>query len=381
MTLPFYDYDSDFFSTDDLLFLAGASGKAVEDTATGNPVTFLTDLAKPLKSLVANFLPVQASGTPSPDNILPITGWDALNTFHAGKNLLNIDPLTYSLINLEVNSDGYFVNTVEDTRQTTQIYLQAYKSGQRLGNLFTNDFGTQTGRITKTFNKTQYEDMNQIRIVYNGIVKNYSILLPCYVPNGKYTFSCDIVSANQGEIGGFVFGNFQLEASETASEYEPYNGTAYPTSFPSTIYGGYVDMVTGEVWGTYPSEELTGLNVASYGTASTGIPYVRMTTQSVIKNNGNVLCDSYKTLQSVPQQGDSGCRISNQTLFVYDDRFTSESVAKEILTANPIQCVYQLASPVLITTLTPQQINAIKGNNTVWSDANGDCSVTFLKKG
>ena len=73
-----------------LMFLkAAAAVPAVEDSATGNPVTFLTDLAKPLKSLVANFLPIQASGTPSPDNILPITGWTGLNVSHGGKNLLN----------------------------------------------------------------------------------------------------------------------------------------------------------------------------------------------------------------------------------------------------------------------------------------------------
>ena len=71
--------------------MAGA-GALVEDTATGNPVVFVTDLAKPLKQLKVNFTPKQASGTPSPDNILPITGWDAVNVFHAGKNLFDVSP-------------------------------------------------------------------------------------------------------------------------------------------------------------------------------------------------------------------------------------------------------------------------------------------------
>lgn len=88
--IPFLNFEEDFLTTEDLLFLAGASGaKGVEDTATGNPVTFITDLAKPLKSLVANFLPIQSSGTPSPDNVLPITGWTGVNVSHTGKNLFD----------------------------------------------------------------------------------------------------------------------------------------------------------------------------------------------------------------------------------------------------------------------------------------------------
>ena len=38
-----------------MLLKAASGGNVVEDTATGNPVTFLTDVARPLKSLVANF--------------------------------------------------------------------------------------------------------------------------------------------------------------------------------------------------------------------------------------------------------------------------------------------------------------------------------------
>ena len=41
---------------------------------------------------------------------------------------------------------------------------------------------------------------------------------------------------------------------------------------------------------------------------------------------------------------------------------------------------YKLATPVLLATLTPQQVNALVGVNTVWSDADG-IELTFLKKG
>ena len=48
-----------------------------EYTAVGNPATFRTILEEPLK-LTIPFYPVQAAGTPSPDNVLPITGFDGV---------------------------------------------------------------------------------------------------------------------------------------------------------------------------------------------------------------------------------------------------------------------------------------------------------------
>ena len=73
-----------------LMFMKTAAAvPAVEDTATGNPVVFVTDLAKPLKQLKVNFTPKQASGTPSPDTVLPITGWTGLDVWRTGTNVWN----------------------------------------------------------------------------------------------------------------------------------------------------------------------------------------------------------------------------------------------------------------------------------------------------
>ena len=70
-----------------LLMLSALSsgGSVVEDTATGNPVTFETDLARPLKSLLIPFTPVQSgSGDPSPQNVRPIVPWNGLKVYHSG---------------------------------------------------------------------------------------------------------------------------------------------------------------------------------------------------------------------------------------------------------------------------------------------------------
>lgn len=89
--IPFIDLESGFLTTEELLFLAGASGGGgVEHTIINNPATFTTDMAKPLRKLLIPFTPVQSgSGDPSPTNIRPITGWTGLNIYQSGENTSN----------------------------------------------------------------------------------------------------------------------------------------------------------------------------------------------------------------------------------------------------------------------------------------------------
>ena len=92
--IPFIDLEGGFLTTEELLFLAGASGGGgVEHTIINNPATFTTDMAKPLRGLLIPFMPKQSgSGDPSPDNIRPITGWTGLNIYRSGED--TSDPLT-----------------------------------------------------------------------------------------------------------------------------------------------------------------------------------------------------------------------------------------------------------------------------------------------
>lgn len=248
MTLPFYDYDSDFFSTDDLLFLAGASGKAVEATATGNPLTFLTDLAKPLKSLLIPFTPVQSgSGDPSPQNVRPIVPWEGLKVYHSGADTSN-------------------------------------------------------------------------------------------------PIETDI-------------------------------------SFPSPVYGGEHEAVSGKLLNNYEG------HVTTWGAIKTD------------RTSGGYRQGVITFENEIPVSGQSGasgtyqkCNIAkyqwddfNGTSHFYTAGQDGAYVARILLPDDTpdeteIVVIAKLKTPQEIT-LTPEQITALKGENTIWSDANGDCSVTFLKKG
>ena len=353
--------------------LSGGGQSLVERTALGNPLTFGTDVSKPLKSLLIPFTPQQSgTGDPSPSNIRSIIPWDGLTVWRGGGNLMphptkgnGVNPTTGASTTdatrastdfIPVNFGDNNTYTFSGICDTMNSFVASYNANKQfLGRTIAS---SRTGiTVTKSsFTSGTAQGIGDIAYLRFAQAE------------GSSGHSID-------EIDDY---DYMMNVGSSAMPYEEYKPiTETDISFPSPVYGGEHEAVSGALKSVYASDELTGLNVASYGTASTGVPYVRMTTQSVIKNNGKVLCDSYKTLQSVPQQGNSGCRISNQTLFIYDDRFTSESVAKELLTENPIQCVYELATPTE-QTLTGHQITALKGDNTIWSDADGSMTCVYL---
>lgn len=61
----------------------------IETVTSSGIANFDTDLISSLRSCKFSFLPVQeGSGDPSPTNIRPISGWNGLTVYKAGKNLL-----------------------------------------------------------------------------------------------------------------------------------------------------------------------------------------------------------------------------------------------------------------------------------------------------
>lgn len=63
-------------------------------TVSGNIASFRSPSRVPIESLKFHFLPKQATGTPSPENPIPIEGWTGLNGRQEGKNLIDISALT-----------------------------------------------------------------------------------------------------------------------------------------------------------------------------------------------------------------------------------------------------------------------------------------------
>ena len=74
-------------------------------SASGAVATFSDGADLPLKSLIVDIEPVQSgTGDPSPTNIRPISGWNAVKVTRDGKNLLN--DVTPTVVNAYVSNQN-----------------------------------------------------------------------------------------------------------------------------------------------------------------------------------------------------------------------------------------------------------------------------------
>ena len=102
--------------------IEGFTPEPITDTATGNPITLTDAAAAPLVSCVATIVATQSgSGTPSPDNIRPITGISALDIDIAATDQ---DTPETSTIPLPSTCYGGEVDVVRGVTNGTHIYKE-----------------------------------------------------------------------------------------------------------------------------------------------------------------------------------------------------------------------------------------------------------------
>lgn len=155
-----------------------------------------------------------------------------------------------------------------------------------------------------------------------------------------------------------------------------------------TVYSGTVDVVTGVVTVTHRYFTLTGSTsgLSKQQIGSTGHYRIRFYTSGA-KNPGankafNGVCDTYKpTATDNVYRREMGIGIqAGDVAFFYDPQFDSADVTlddvKTWLNSNNVHLVYERAAPLTIQ-LTPQEVSSLLGENNMWSNANGDLTVTY----
>ena len=488
-----------------LMKMVSGGGSIVEETATGNPLTFLTDLARPLKSCLATWQPHQSgSGDPSPENVRPITGMDGVTVWHTGKNLANpadfqdgkvwwngsrqsgynnnsasgkisVVPGAKYTLNRNPGQQGYVSMFGKDgsfLRQeqwqyvpTTKtipddVYFIAFSIAKgtecqlevgETATTYTPYTGESFPVVFPAMGKNLFDNANAptytryISVItssdatwktssdscsYSLEVKpnttysiqtfntNATVFRACSINvdpstvgsavvnsthaleantnrKGKITTGSDdrwlIIQINQA-IGNARTGQIMVEEGTTYSDaFEPYT---------RTIYGGSLDLATGVLTAEYGIRQLTG-----YETGITWSVYANrdIYTTSVIfpgiykdGSSPNIYgyCNVVKTFASGKIYSEwiatenSGLDGKGVTFNSVINNWGLESATAEALTemlkemhdnGNTLTVVYKLATPKTFQ-LTPQQITALLGNNTMWADSD-DLSVTYLKKG
>ena len=319
------------------------------------------------------------------ENICPISGWDSVKITKCGKNLLpsisssgTSKNITYTL-----NTDGSYL--INGTSQGGNAQIDGQVNG------FKWDGSTELYMSGCPANGGDNKYL--LRTQVNGWrYSTYDIGEGNLLQQRTNNITTDPIHFSFYVFDGVTVNNLlvkpMLEVGNTATDYEPYNGITIPITFPSeagTIYGGYVDLVTGEIWKTWDIIDLGTCTWIQYNN-NPSIFYTR--NLSNLKEHSyqyTVLCTAYPYEQqkNVTATNDKTINDSQQlnlgNVAIRDTNYTNSTPAEFKEAMSGIICAYKLATPILIATLIPTQLKTLRGTNNIWSNSNGDITVQFWR--
>lgn len=309
------------------------------------------------------------------ENICPISGWSGVNVTRCGKNLLNLPTYEEFITCPQVgNYYSYAIKVKPNTSYYLSVsYTDGYDpSGKYVYLLLTNNPTSNNPWIAVAHHSDP----------------------PL---GGAITSSADgylYLRLSKGDSAYVHYPNIrshalaQLEEGTSATSYEPYQGETINKALGRTVYGGTLDLISGELVSGYSSPAVFNGNSTVY-TSATNVTgkhrYMFTGVLSLVKkpasDNAKVGIYCNKLIEKTAAEtyrATEGISVgTNGYIYVYIEECATMTIDefKTWLNSNPLTIYYPLATP-LTYQLTPEQINAVKGINNVWADS-GDVTVIF----
>jgi len=198
------------------------------------------------------------------------------------------------------------------------------------------------------------------------------------VPNGIKYVRVLLKNSSDGNVTVSSFKDFQLEKGSTATPYEPYAGKTYTIALGDTIYGGTVDFDSGVMTVTHRYQDMSVKTY--YIVAGTTDTFATNSALNGVKapasndNIANIICTDYKTVARNDQTDFSISVVTSGRAVVRDSRYDGYTPEDFQSAISGVYSCYELATPTTIQ-LTPQQIQLLKGTNTLTAST-GQISVT-----
>ena len=290
----------------------------------------------------------------------------------AGTNKLDPSVILNNHGHFSLNN-GIWSNVVTDERTYIQLAVQLWKStGTYIKTLYV-DYVKTTGRHVLTFT---VDDPNghYICLKHNGTKKDFILLFPWTFGLHQYTISLDVLSADPTTVGGVQLTNIQLEPGDTAHAYEPY-------SSDNTFYGGYIDLIAGEIVAKYAFYETT------WGASSTGtvlgdtkrkgfyVGSIEFADAVDLHNNGQGPYGKYRrTLCNIVPWGWD--YYSDYPHYYINSHDINIMMPVDTPDDTVIQFCAWLKTPIHIP-VPAEDMKAFLDHNNFWSDANDITEVTY----
>lgn len=343
---------------------------AVERTITGDPVSFNTWLADPLRLLSVPLPFVQnGSGTPSPSNVRPILGWDSFDVYRSGSDVsaYTTFPVSWAALNKNLldmsaaSQESWDIVNIPNLLEPGVTYTVSI-----------DDPGSFTYRLYASM----VDHSNNIVLTSDGVRMSASEKVKTFVaPSNIKDYPYLFFGGNAAGAGTIDLQDLKLmcEQGSSATSYEPYM---------TTVYGGTVDVVSGlftiDKWMINPADYLILLSSSTSNTAVgainfsvNGIPLAIADTAVSNRFDRSIGSD---TAGRMVQTADM--------IYVVVPISELESVDRYGLTEwfkdHDTEIVYNLATP-MVRHLTPQQIYALVGQNVFWANTGTDITVNYMK--
>lgn len=283
------------------------------------------------------------SGTPSPDNVRPITGWSGANVTRTG-NLIDYS----SCVAGYLSYTGVFTNPT-----SAKEFLSDYIEVTPSSSLNFTAYIDSTSEKWTAFAWYKEDKTFISRTGYNDTDKRYSRTVT--VPNNAYYVR-------------IMWRNYSDTISSVVA-YNNGNGNTYTISFGDTYYGGELDVTNGVLRVTHQITKIKDLswtyqsNYIRFYSASIKNTVLPATSGTDIPNG--LMCESYEphTFNSSSNGQVYIDTIGN--IFIKDFNYTDTTAWFSAVGEYLIR--YPLATPFTIQ-LSPQQIEQLLGDNNVFAD-------------
>ena len=381
----------------------------VEKSVDFSPIISVSDaLAKPAIDLQCKITAVQeGSGDPSPTNIRPITGFTGLSVFRGSSVSVENKEIVISAVqsgegnpsptNIRPISAGLTIEMDDST--TLEVYGGSLNpvTGKMtithdiyipIGNEYTVQ---QTGRVAFK-GATRFKAVGTKEIICSDFANTLEAGDYFYVPTSMIASDLmEYFRENDVQFCGFLATpqEIQLSQTELARALTALGVDSIPVTWQTeagTVYGGVVDLTTGGLTVTHVIYAFTGEEDIAYGTyLEHGRFFANVLTGQKSGTNVPLFCSHYKpsTAPVYANNADNNICANNAFLYWRDDSITSGAdmetyLATQYANGTPVTVVYELATPQTYT-LTPQAVQLLAGNNTIWNTT-GDIRLTYMAK-
>ena len=359
--------------------------------ATGNPVQVYPVEGYPL-GVKVSWEPTQAgSGDPSPDNIRPITGRDAVSVTRCGKNLSQtnaIGTVTWATSNANVTKlinklpvGTYRISFTITLNKFSNKFTSETAEAKGLYAIYTVYDGSASYGRQKNLGVAQSIYRTDTLPISHNVIANFTITEEdagykkeiTFYACGRNTYA---EGAPNGALGTAEVSNLQIELGSATTPYEPYTGSTTDIALPETVYGGTLDVETGVVTVDRGITIADGTTNKFYSGETWGLPH--RSSPGIVETywGGDITSSHFKWALFGGNKRYEFIYTSPQKmtgLFATADELNAY-LAEQNAAGTPVTFVYKLATPYTIQ-LTPQQIAALSGVNTLYTDA-GTLTVT-----